>query len=185
MPIVAPAEASRHALWQLPRNAVRMLLVGIVAAHAQDGTWTPGSSDWNTASNWTPSTAVPSGIATFGSSTVNTVTFSSSASVGTLQFNAGAPAYSFNLEASNFFNISGAGIVDNSSNAVTFTTSNGGELQFQMSSTAGTTVLITNSTGVTSFENTSTGGQARVITNSGGYFRYIRAHFRRNDGRFN
>jgi autotransporter-associated beta strand protein len=145
IPIATLVEVIHHY-----RSRTSMLLglgLGIVTAHAQDGTWTPGSSDWNTAANWTPSTAVPTGIATLGSATVTTVTFSSSASADTLQFNTGAPAYSFDLATASVFNLSGVGIVNNSSNAVTFTTSNGGGLQFQNSSTAGTAILVTNSGG--------------------------------------
>jgi autotransporter-associated beta strand protein len=145
------------------------VLTGL-AVHAQDGTWSPGSGDWNTPSNWTPSTEVPTGVASFGSAPVTTLIFSSSASVDTLQFNSGAPAYSLNLASANTFSLTGLGIVNNSSNAVTFTTSNGGALQFLNSSTADGAILVTNSGGVTSFENTSTGGRARVITNLGGIF---------------
>ena len=147
------------------------LLLGIVTiGDSQNAVRTPGSGNWNTASNWTPSTGVPTGIAEFGSATTTTLTFSNSASVGTLQFDAGAPAYSFNLATSSVFNITGAGIVNNSSNVVTLTTSNGGGLQFQNSSTAGSSILITGSGGTTLFGNTSTGGQARAITSAGGIF---------------
>jgi fibronectin-binding autotransporter adhesin len=169
------AAAVGRPLWWGLRNSVRMLLAGLLfgivtAAQAQDGIWTPGSSDWNTAANWTPSTAVPTGVAEFGSATTTTLTFSNSASVGTLLFDAGAPAYSFNLATSSLINITGSGIINNSSNAVTLTTSNGGGLHFQNSSTAGSAILTTNSTGITSFEGASTGGQARVTTNAGGIF---------------
>jgi hypothetical protein len=72
----------------------------------QDATWllTPGSSDWNTDANWTPA-AAPTVTATFDASNTTAITFSSpfTTTVGTLQFNAGAPAYSFNLSASNSF----------------------------------------------------------------------------------
>jgi hypothetical protein len=59
------------------------------------------------------------GIATFGASNRKTITLSNNASVGTLQFNAGAPAYSFNLSGPSL-TITGAGIVNNSSNLPTF-----------------------------------------------------------------
>ncbi|HEY5541856.1 MAG TPA: autotransporter domain-containing protein [Candidatus Binatia bacterium] len=53
-------------------------------------------TNWNTAANWAPAT-VPIGIATFGPSSVTTLTFSANASIGSIQFLAGAPIYSFNL----------------------------------------------------------------------------------------
>jgi autotransporter-associated beta strand protein len=68
--------------------------LGVIAADAQNATWLPfpnlGSSDWNTAANWAPA-MVPTAIATFGASNITSITFSNSASVGGLQFNAEAP----------------------------------------------------------------------------------------------
>ena len=100
MPIVTLAQASRSYISRMLRNGVFVLLVsvclGAVAARAQDATWGPpvGSSDYNTASNWSPPTpGGPTGTATFGTSNTTTITFSiPSTSVSTLQFNAGAPA---------------------------------------------------------------------------------------------
>jgi hypothetical protein len=46
-------------------------LLAAMPARAQDATWStiPGSSDFNTAGNWTPAT-VPTGTAFFGASTI-------------------------------------------------------------------------------------------------------------------
>jgi hypothetical protein len=84
---------------------------GIFAAHAQS-TWlaTPGSGVWNTAGNWTPAT-VPTTTAIFDASSTTNITFSANASVGSLEFNAGAPAYSFTLATNSVFGITGAAIV--------------------------------------------------------------------------
>src|SRR6266481_6941917 len=72
-------------------------LLAATSAHAQNATWstTPGSSDFNTAANWSPPT-VPTGTAFFGASNIASITFQPfiTTSIGTLQFNAGAPAYS-------------------------------------------------------------------------------------------
>ena len=83
---------------------------GVVSAQAQDATWktAPGSSDFNTAANWTPAT-VPAGTAFFGSSTITTPSFSNFTSLNGWTFNAGAPAYNFNVGQVVQFN--GAGIV--------------------------------------------------------------------------
>src|SRR6516164_4130951 len=65
-------------------------------AAGQDATWlqSPGSGDFNTAANWTPA-AVPTGTAFFGPSNITSIAFQAftPTSVGTLQFNPGAPAY--------------------------------------------------------------------------------------------
>jgi outer membrane autotransporter protein len=156
----------------LRRDGGLVLLVGVwlgtVAAHAQNASWllSPGSRDWNTAANWALAT-VPTGIATFGASNRKTITLSNNASVGTLQFDAGAPAYSFNLSGLSL-TITGAGIVNNSSNLPTFSTGGTSILIFQTVSTAANATITTNSGGKTDFFNTSTGDQARFITNAGG-----------------
>jgi hypothetical protein len=161
------------------RNAVLVLLVGVsigaVAAHAQNATWllSPTSGDFDTAANWSPATAVPTGTATFGASNTTTITFSSpSTSIGTLQFNAGAPAYSFDL-ASQTLTITGTGIrINNSSNPPAFVINNA-TLAFDSSDTVTFAGLISGSGNVTqsgsgttilTAANTFTGG---TIVNAG------------------
>jgi autotransporter-associated beta strand protein len=163
------------------------------AARAQNATWTlnPGSTDFNTASNWTPAT-VPSGTASFGASNTTSITFSTGTFVDTLQFNAGAPAYSFAVSNS-FLELSGTGIVNNSSNiptinntgpsgtffvnsstagnaTITVNEASGGFVEFANSSTAGSATITangSNSTGAVFFVDTSTAGSAIITTNSG------------------
>ena len=147
---------------------------GTVAAHAWNATWrvNPGSTDWNTAANWTP-VLVPTGTATFGASHTTKITFSMNASVGTLLFNTGAPAYSFTLSGVSL-TINEAGIVNDSSNAPAFTVSapacSTAALTFMGGSSAADAAITSNSGGETVFSNTSTGGNARFITNAGGIF---------------
>ena len=96
--------------------------LGAVAAHATDGTWlaAPATNNWNVGTNWTSSPIVPDGIASFGASTKTSLTFSAaSESIGTMQFNAGAPAYTF-TQAATQLTVNGSGIVNNSSNRPTF-----------------------------------------------------------------
>jgi len=168
--IVTLAQASPSYILRMLRNGVFVLLahlcLGIVAARAQNASWlfSPGSRDWNAAANWAPAT-VPTGTATFGASNTTTITFSGlHTSVGTLQFNAGAPAYSFNL--SGFaLTITGTGIVNNSSNRPTFTTTNGGGTEFVNTSTAGTAIITTNIGALTFFHDSSTAGSATITNN--------------------
>ena len=69
-----------------------------IAAHAQSASWlaTPSTSDFNTTTNWSTG-VVPTVTATFGTSTITSLTFSQDTGVGTLQFNAAAPSYTFTL----------------------------------------------------------------------------------------
>jgi hypothetical protein len=74
-----------------------LLIAGLVSssAQAQDATWnSPGSSDYNTPTNWTPTASPigPTGVASFDASGTTALTFSTGTTVDTFQFNAGAPA---------------------------------------------------------------------------------------------
>jgi fibronectin-binding autotransporter adhesin len=143
--------------------------IGIVAtsAHAQDATWkfAPGSGDYNTPTNWTPTAAPigPSGTASFGASGTTSLTFSTGTTVDTFQFNPGASAYTFDLNG-HFLEFTGSGILNNSSNAPTINAF--GLLQFDNTATAGN-AIINNTPGSTTFTGFSTAGTA-TITNSGG-----------------
>jgi autotransporter-associated beta strand protein len=150
-------------------------LLAALPARAQDATWlvNPGSGNFNTAANWTPPT-VPTGTAFFGPSNTTSITFQpfTTTSIGTLQFNPGAPAYSFSTFPALFTSISitGAGIVNGSSNAPTFIIGNQANIFFRNASTAGNAIIITNAGGLTAFVDSATGGDARFITNAGGAF---------------
>ena len=150
-------------------------LLAALPARAQDATWStaPGSSNFNTAANWTPAT-VPTGTASFGASNTTSIAFQAftTTSVGTLQFNPGAPAYSFTTENgfSTSISITGTGIVNNSTNAPTFIIGNQANIFFRDGSTAGNATIITNAGGLTAFVDSATGGNARFITTAGGAF---------------
>jgi uncharacterized protein with beta-barrel porin domain len=154
-----------------------LLLIGLClapAARAQNATWNGVTSNFNTAGNWSPNTAVPAGTASFGGAGLANLTFSANANIGGFTFNPGAQAYTFDIAsvaAGPIF--TGAGIVNNSSNAPTFNVGNGGGvaassgLTFTNAATAGNAVITNTNGGVTGFLNTSTAGNA-IITNSGG-----------------
>ena len=150
-------------------------LLAATSAHAQDATWllNPGSGSFNTATNWNPA-VVPTNTAIFDASNTTFILFQpfTTTSVATLQFNSGAPAYSFATSEGLFTSISitGAGIVNNSSNAPTFIVGNQANLFFRGASTAGNATIITNAGGLTGFVDSATGGNARFITLAGGAF---------------
>src|SRR5215472_9226374 len=123
-------------------------LLAATSAHAQDATWllNPGSGSFNTATNWNPA-VVPTNTAFFGASNTTSILFDPfvTTSIATLQFNPGAPAYTFATSSPLFTSISvtGAGIVNNSSNAPTFIVGNQANIFFRGASTAGNATIIT------------------------------------------
>jgi autotransporter-associated beta strand protein len=157
-----------------PAAVVAVAIVGAAQpASAQDATWllNPGSGTFNTATNWNPA-VVPTNTAIFGASNTTSILFLpfTTTSIGTLQFDRGAPAYTFTT-APNLFTqirITGTGIVNNSSNTPTFIVGNQSNLIFQNSSTAGNATIIIAGGGLTAFADSSTGGSARLIAASGG-----------------
>jgi autotransporter-associated beta strand protein len=138
----------------------------------------PGTSDWNTGTNWQSNTVPTAGdIAQFNTSTITTIDIrQANTQVGGLQINAGAPAYTFNVTGSgsgaSSLIVSGSGVADISGNAPTFVVSgsagNLGTLQFTNSSTADDATIVTNAFGQTIFSGNSNGSLARFITNAGG-----------------
>jgi autotransporter-associated beta strand protein len=148
--------------------------MGAWNARAGDATWlqTPGSNDWNTNANWNPST-VPTGTATFGTSNTTSLTFSAvSESVGALQFNAGASAYTFALTA-NQLTVNGAGIVNNSSNAPTFSLDGSNPvtqsmLNFRNAATAGNANINATNAAFIQFFNTSSAASATFTLTTAG-----------------
>jgi hypothetical protein len=69
------------------------------------------------------------------------VTISATTTINTMEFTAGAPAYSFTLNSSTAFTIAGLGIVNNSLNAPNFFVGPISTLSFTNSSTAGNAVI--------------------------------------------
>src|SRR5262245_27013520 len=110
-------------------------MLAATSAHAQDATWllNPGSGSFNTATNWNPA-VVPTNTAIFGASNTTSISFQpfTTTSIATLQFNPDAPAYTFATSPGLFTSISvtGAGIVNNSSNAPTFIVGNQANIFF-------------------------------------------------------
>src|SRR5262245_4480221 len=157
-------------------TAAAAALLAAMPARAQDATWStaPGSSDFNTAANWTPAT-VPTGTAFFGASTITGLTFNPGAanSLGGFTFNAGAPAYSFSLATPSTLTFTGAGIVNNYPNALTFSLTFTAALAFTNSSTAGNAIITNSGTSsVTQFFNSSTAANATITNTSNGFISF-------------
>jgi outer membrane autotransporter protein len=167
----------------LPRLGGKTLVVLLSAtaltpwdAFGQNGTWlsSPGSSNINTGSNWSSGT-LPTGTATFGGSSISSLTVSNGFTIGAFQFNTGAPAYTFDIGTLRI-TFTGAGIVNNSSNAPTFTLLSpgldSGQLVFNGSGTsAGNAVIVNNggNAGATvRFLNGATAGSATISNTAAG-----------------
>jgi hypothetical protein len=84
-------------------------------ARAIDGTWTGPGAEWTTGMNWSSTPAVPD-----SQRTPTALTISSSASINTIQFDAGAPDYFFTNSNNALFAILGTGVVNNSANSPSF-----------------------------------------------------------------
>jgi fibronectin-binding autotransporter adhesin len=139
-------------------------------AHAVDGIWTGGGApvpnEWTQDNNWSLAT-VPDNVATFTNNGAPTsAAISDDTSINTIQFTAGAPAFNFVTSGTGItFDINGAGIVNNSAFAPTFT--NNDNLNFNNASSAGNATITNNNGGVVSFNNNSTAANATIITNNG------------------
>ncbi|MEH6951544.1 autotransporter domain-containing protein [Nitrobacter sp. NHB1] len=141
-----------------------LALTWAAPVEAQDASWlaAPPSSNFNDAANWTPIT-VPTGTASFGTSTGTNITFANDTTLGGWTFDAGASNYTFTNNHALIF--TGAGIVVNDGSA---SITNIGFLQFFHSSTAGSANITNNS--VMEFFDTSTAGNASIINKGSAYF---------------
>jgi hypothetical protein len=159
-------------------RAVAALLVGLylgaIAAHAQtNATWlaTPTSSDFNTPTNWLPTTAPagPTGTATFNTSNIMTLTLSQGSTVENLVFN--VPGYLFdfipNLTITGIPGVTGSGIQATPANAPRFELP-GGSLTFTNSSTAGPAIIHVFGLGPVVFSGSSTAGTATITAGVAG-----------------
>ena len=139
--------------------------LGASAAHAQSATWAGPGADWDTGANWSPA-GVPTATAIFTGATPTSITFSQAAtSINTIQFNAGAPNYTFTLQSAGTqsLTISGTGIVNNAVGAPTFIDGTGGTINFQNATTAANANIQMHG-GTLNFQNTSNAGTAVITT---------------------
>src|SRR6185369_4598608 len=106
-------------------------------------TWkTTATGAWDTGSNWSTGSAPTGSTATaiFGTNTASNGTnigINTAVTVGTLQFNSGAPAYNIAVNSGASLTLGGTGIVNNSSNPLTLTVNASARVNFTGNSTAG------------------------------------------------
>jgi hypothetical protein len=164
-----------------------ILVLCIQPSQAGSATWDLNSSsgEWNTGTNWTPTT-VPNGsvdIATFALSNTTNVSISANTEVNGITF-AAAATNPYTITASPTFTLilSGTGITNNSGVTQNFETAvdgaaNVGLIWFTNSATAGSHTTFTNNGATalnaqgralgasTQFYNNSTAGNGSFITN--------------------
>lgn len=153
-------------------------------AYAGSATWqqNPGSSNWNTATNWMPATVPngPSDVATFASSTNTNVNVARNITLDSIVFQSDASPFAITT-SSEFASIliNGAGITNNSGFVQNFNLTTSGHdqgvLDFADSATAGNNTVfnlsgaaVRNSFGGTiSFFNTSTADNGLFFVSGG------------------
>lgn len=154
----------RTAALGLPLAGLGMATAG--SAWAADATWStaPGSGDYNTGANWGGGT-VPDGTATFGASSITSLSLSQDTTTGAWVFAPGAFDYNFSIDAN--ITLDGAGIVNNSA-SVTVTLGSNGYLFFDNASSAGGANLVnaTSTSGIY-FSDESTAADAHISNNGG------------------
>lgn len=153
--------AVRHSLATLLATTA----LGIVAAHAVDGTWTGASStDWADGANWTPT--VPDGTATFTNTGTTTVDSNGLVNIDSVVFTAAPGAQAYTLNINDIFVVNGTGISNNSANPQVFNV--GATMVFTNSSSAsgGANFVTYNvSGGAMSFNGTATAGTSHITNN--------------------
>ena len=164
-----------------PRRLVRAALLLSTAltgaavlttyAVAQDATWrtNPGTSWFTDGGNWSTNT-VPTGVASFGQSNINSIIADTNVTLGTIQFNADAIAYSFDFYGGSTFTLTGGGIVNNGSQAQSIRVQNA-NLLFQNAASAGNNLVtykFYSSLAKIEFSGSSTAGSANFTSDFSG-----------------
>ena len=145
-------------------------------AFAGSATWSknPTSSDWYTASNWTPNT-VPTGeidIASFSKSTLNDVAVTARTEISGIHFNRGADSFTIAAQPGWPLILIGEGISNDSNTVQTVvSTVNGGftgAIFFENNASAGEMMSYGGAGGAFIFYNTSSAGAASFDVSSNG-----------------
>lgn len=159
-----------YALGSLLRHSLATLLattaLGVVAAHAVDGTWAGATTEWTDGTNWTSNPDVPDGTATFTNTGSNTVDSNGVVNIGSVVFTAAPNAQAYTVTTNDIFVVNGAGISNNSTNVQTFNVSSSMAFTNSSSASGGSNVVTYNvSAGAMIFNDTSTAGSANITNN--------------------
>ncbi len=155
------------------RTTILTLFFCAFALRAQAGsaTWkaTPTSSNWNTATNWTPAT-VPNGagdVASFALSNITAISSQEDIEIASVVFNADASPFTITTNAQPGENadltIDGTGVTNNSAVPQNFIVGRAGTIFFRNTATAGNGTNFTANKGVVFYETSTAGGASFVI----------------------
>ncbi|MFK4500904.1 autotransporter-associated beta strand protein [Bradyrhizobium japonicum] len=160
-----------YGLGSLLRHSLATLLattaLGVVAAHAVDGTWAGATTEWTDGTNWTSNPDVPDGTATFTNTGSNTVDSNGVVNIGSVVFTAAPNAQAYTVNTNDIFVVNGAGISNNSTNVQTFNVSSSMVFTNSSSASGGSNVVTYNVSGggAMIFNDTSTAGSANITNN--------------------
>src|SRR5882762_8180321 len=130
----------RHAGPTLAASFLLILVLGVAEARAGSATWgaNPATGDWNTATNWTPSTVPnsPRDTATFGTSSMTEIVLSSPVTLKAIVFGPSANAFSLTLPVRTSLSFGATGITNNSTETESFHLV-GGTATFSKAASAG------------------------------------------------
>src|ERR1700737_2475558 len=120
-----PLPETRRKLRSVTRHSLAVLLattaLGVVSAHAVDGTWTgASSSEWTDGTNWTSTPSVPDGMATFNNTGPAAVQSNGLVTIGSVLFTAAPNAQAYTIDTNDIFLVNGTGVFNNSTNTQTF-----------------------------------------------------------------
>jgi autotransporter-associated beta strand protein len=152
-------------------------------SQAGSATWNlnPTSGEWNTATNWTPNT-VPNGpadTASFDVSNTTGISLSRHTLVNSIVFDPAASAFAITANPAVYFDVTGAGITNNSGNTQNFVTGvdpagNRGIITFHNGATVGSGIVFTNPGGLIPtnggsiyFFDASSAGSAMFVNGGG------------------
>ena len=164
-------EVIGHRLRSIVRHSLATLLattaLGVVAAHAVDGSWTGASSnEWTDGTNWSSTPTVPDGTATFSTTGPTSVITSGLVTTGSVIFSAAPNAPAYTITTGDIFVVNGTGISNNSTNTQTFSVDASMVFTNSSSASGGSNFVTYSVSSSMSFNGTSTAGTAR-ITSSG------------------
>jgi hypothetical protein len=143
--------------------SVVLWCLALQSSYAGSATWnlSPTSGDWNTAANWTPATIPNSStdVASFGPSSITSVSNGTAMSLGGITFATNAPAYTIAAQAA-ILSFYGAGVVNNSAaiqnlSAINDLQSGLPAFAFYNSATSGSSTTYTLTSGTAYFVQTS------------------------------
>lgn len=151
---------SRHFLTNV--LAAASLVIGTASSATAAGFfWIgPANGEWNNAANWSP-TSIPisnDDYAIFNSGGGTPIAISNAPNILKLQFEAGAPAYTFDVNG--FLQLRGAGVENLSASVNRFDVS--GNLRFLNSASSANSILTTTAGGLTEFNDTSSAGTSSL-----------------------